>query len=127
MVLGDIDRTGNPRDPVISTDPVTKIGKTLLLGCNHTDYIDNKGYFYIVQLFVDHQKLLPALYNIAVGKLALHITTGVDCEFPFSQAVHLYDPPCSRTKIKIFKRLLVAKHRMHIIYFCPDEVRNMYL
>ena len=79
-----------------------------------------------MQLFVDHQKLLPALYNVAVGKLAPHITTEVECEFLFGQAVHLYDPPCSRTKIKIVKRLIIEKHRMHGIYFCPDKVRNLY-
>ena len=71
MVLGDIDNTVNPRDPVIDIVPVTKKRKNIPAGYIHSDYIDEKVYYNILKLFVDHQKLFPVLYNVAVGSLHL--------------------------------------------------------
>ena len=80
-----------------------------------------------MQLFVDHKKILPALYNVAVDQLVPHITTEVECEYLFSQEGHLYYPIHFSTKTKTFELLLIAEHRMHRIYCCPNKVNTIYL
>ena len=80
-----------------------------------------------MQFFVDQNKILPSLYNFAVVHLAPHITTEDGLNAIFSQAGHLSNPTCSRTKIKTFEWLIISKHRMHNIYCCPDKERELYL
>ena len=122
LSLGAIDHIFNPREPYISIDQ-----KTLPSGHNHPDYIYDKCYYNIVQFFVDHQKPFPEFYNVAVDKLAHHITTEVDCESLFRQAGHLSNPTCSSTKIKTFELLIIANHHTHQIYYFPDNVKKLYV
>ena len=54
-----------------------------------------------------------------VGRLAAHITTEVDCESFFIQAVHAAQPNRNRTVAETFERLVMAKHALHVSIDSP--------
>ena len=62
-----------------------------------------KGKYDIVDFLTDIWKYFKYLYNVAVGKLAPHITTEVDCESLFSQNGHISQTNNSRTTAETLK------------------------
>ena len=72
--------------------PVTKKDLDLPSGHNHAEYVNDKGYYDLIQYNLDHQFEFPGLSTIIIGQLGPHITTEVDCESLFSMAGHLSHP-----------------------------------
>ena len=126
IVLGGIDKNGQPRKPIIAIGPVVKCGKNLPSGRNHGDYVNGEGSYDIVAFFQDHCKQLPGLNN-AMGKVAPHSTSEANCESLFSESGHLAKPHMNRTANETFERLVIAKHRMSRIYCSPAKVKEEFL
>ena len=126
-VLGAHDENGQPKKPVLCIGEVTVRGSDLESGKNLADYVDTEGYFDIVLFFEDHTRYFPLLSKVVIGKFAPHISTEVDCESLFSEAGHLSNPLRSRTTIRTFERLVIAKHRLQRIYCCEKQVHEEYM
>ena len=93
-----------------------KRGKDLPSGRNIADYIDERGIFDLLLFFIDHKRQLESLSNVVIGQLAPHSTAEVDCESLFSEAGALALPSRSRTKVEMFERLIMGKHRLARVY-----------
>ena len=78
--------------------------------------------FRLLRCLEDHSKLFPEVVLVGVGQLAPHITTEVDWESLFSSAKQLSDPKRSRTKVRNYERLVIAKHRLDRIYLHQEHV-----
>ena len=64
---------------------------------------------------------------MGICQLSSHLTSEVDCEALFSHTGHISDSLRSSTKVRTFKWLVIAKHRMNRIYCCPKKVQKLYL
>ena len=58
---------------------VVNRGADLTSGKNHVDHVNAKGKYDIIEFLTDHNEDFKYLYSFSVGKLALHITTEVNC------------------------------------------------
>lgn len=94
---------------------------------NHADYVDKSGYYMIAKYLDDFQKVLPSISNIGTGQLCLHISTEVDCESLFSQAGFMSHPRRARTAIRMYKHLVMGKHRLHRIHCSIPRVKQLFL
>ena len=68
---------------------------------NHSDYVNAKGKYDIVEFITDCCKYFKYLYNVAVGQLEPHITTGQDG--------YLSHPNISRNTANNFQILVMEK------------------
>ena len=82
------------------------------IGKNHTNSVNSKGQYDIIEFLTDHREDFKYIYNVSVGKFESRVTTQIDCESLFSQAVHLAHPNCNRTTVKIFEMLVMSKHQI---------------
>ena len=126
-VLGAIDDQGNPKEPVYLFGPVVKKGMDLTSGHNHAKYISRDGHYDIVHFLTDHMKEFPALNSVGIGQLAPLISHEVDCESLFSQSGYLSDKRRANTGIRLYERLVVAKHRMGRIYLHLPDVQKKFM
>lgn len=104
-----------------------KRGKDLPSGRNIADYIDERGIFDLLLFFIDHKRQLESLSNVVIGQLAPHSTAEVDCESLFSEAGALALPSRSRTKVEMFERLIMGKHRLARVYCDKEKVKTEFL
>ena len=74
-----------------------------------------------------HKSMFRGLAYVFVGKVALHITTEVDCDSLFSQAGHAAQPNRNRTWVETFEQLVMSKHRMARIYCFPKKVKREFM
>ena len=96
-------------------------------GHNHAEYIDQTGQYDITQYLEHHKHKFPAIYIVCLGQICPHISTEVDCESLFSTAGYLADPRRSLTNIRLYERLVIAKHRLGRIYCHVPAVKELYL
>ena len=126
--LGSFHEDGNPRDlPILAIGEVIKKGDNLPSGKNHANYIDKKGTYDIVGYMEHHKSMFRGLANVFVGQLAPHITTEVNCESLFIQAVHAAQPNHNRTVAETFEWLVMSKHCMARIYCFPEKVKRGFM
>jgi len=126
--LGTYDDEGQPhKEPIYKFGPVKKRGKDLPSGRNIADYIDERGIFDLLLFFIDHKRQLESLSNVVIGQLAPHSTAEVDCESLFSEAGALALPSRSRTKVEMFERLIMGKHRLARVYCDKEKVKTEFL
>ena len=104
-----------------------KTGDNLPSGKNHANYIDKKVTYHIVGYMEHHKSMFRGLANVFVGQLAPHITTEVNCESLFIQAVHAAQPNHNRTVAETFEWLVMSKHCMALIYCCPEKVKRGFM
>ena len=81
----------------------------------------------MVKYLEDFSASFPAINCVGVGQICSHITTEVDCESLFSQAGHYNHPRRARTKIRMYERLVVGKHRLHRIHCSIPRVKALFL
>ena len=111
-----------------SKDPVKKRGEDLPSGRNIADCIDKRGNFNLLTFFIDHKRQLESLCNIVIGQLAPRPhSTEVYCESLFSEAGALALPNFSRTKVEMFQRLIMGKHRLAQFYCGKDKIKTEFL
>ena len=88
-VPGAYDDVGHLRvNPILFIGPVVKEDNNPPSGQNHANYMNKKGYYDVVQVFLDTEHYFPTLSIVVVGQLSPHVTTKVDCEPLFSQVGH---------------------------------------
>ena len=123
--LGTYDDEGQPcKEPIYEFGPVKKRGKDLPSGFNIADYINKKGIFSLLTFFIDHKRQLESLSNVVIGKLASHSTDEVDCKSLFSKSGALALPNRNRTKIEMFERLILGKHRLARVYCDKEKLKK---
>ena len=80
--LGVIDERGQPKEPVYELGPVLEKGDDVYVcgntRLNHTDYIDQKGNFDILQFYEATNHLYPGLAHLFLGKLGHHLCQEAD-------------------------------------------------
>ena len=91
-------------------------------GKNHANYINNRGYYDIVEFFQDHSTIFKGLSKVflelwhRISRLRLIVNRCLA-----TQAGHEQD------RAKTFERLVIAKHRLSRIYCCPEKVKFKFL
>ena len=83
QMLGAVDESGKPKEPVYELGPVLKRGDNCCVcgntRLNHADYMDRKGYFDICQFFEDKVSL-SKISTYFLGKLGHYLCQEADCE-----------------------------------------------
>ena len=87
-----------------------------------------RGIFDLLLFFIDHKRQLESLSKVVIGQLAPHSTAENDCESVFSEAGALaLLPSRSRTKVEMFGRLIMGKHRLARVYCDKEKVKTEFL
>lgn len=91
---------------------------------NHAGYISINGYYGIIYYLCDH---IFAISKVVTRQLARCVTSEVDFESLFSQAVYLSHPERNCTKTRTFERLVIMKLKIQRFYYCLNKVLKEYI
>jgi hypothetical protein len=80
--------------------------------CNLADFIDDKGYFNLVQFIGYNQKLFPFIYKLARCLAAMRMNE-VGCEWFFSIAGYVSNARRTRLKVCHYEAMAMLKRSKH--------------
>jgi hypothetical protein len=93
--------------------------------CNLADFIDEKGYFNLVQFIGYNQQSFPFIYKLACCLAAMRMNE-VGCERFFSIAGYVSNARRTRLKVRHYEAMAMLKRNMQQIYIDEDWVVQQY-
>lgn len=96
------------------------------VNCNLADFVDETGYFDLVQFLALNKKSFPYLYKLACCLSSLR-TSEVGCERFFSVAGYVSNPRRTRLKVRHYEAIAMLKQNMRHVYVDEDWVVQEYM
>jgi len=123
-IISGVDHEGKLREILVG--PVLQPGKDLPSGKNLATYISAKGYFSLVDFFMDHKKVFPSLWIIVQCESA-RSAVEVGCERFFSVSGYVSAPRRTRLGVRTYERLALMSVILNTIYIDKKWVAKEYL
>ena len=123
-ILSGVDHEGKLREILVG--PVLQRGKNLPSGKNLAQYVCAKGYFSMVEFFMDHKKIFPNMW-IKVQCESTHSAVEVGCERFFSVSGYVSAPRRTRLGVRTYERLALMAVILNTIYIDKKWVAEEYL
>ena len=124
--LGTIDENGNPQDPAITMDPVSKQGMNLPSEKKMLTTLTNMVIMTLLRYWKTTKKNFKAL--IMLVQVSLDLTSQLKWIVRVcSISLAIYIPKGANTKIRTFEQSVISKHRLQRIFCEPKKVEKFYL